>query len=130
MSTITLAPSIPGDRRASQRHPLERACKVYDPAADKYIHADTCNLSRTGGLLRVPRILEIKPGSPVHVGIAMKRRENAVLQARDMVESTVVRVHHTVDDHTLLALQFDIDLDAAQPEASEPSEAPALRLAA
>ncbi|HWB20395.1 MAG TPA: PilZ domain-containing protein [Phycisphaerales bacterium] len=125
----------PAERRAFPRHPLQRACKIFNPAAQKYISAETTNLSRTGLLLHINKILELKPGDPIHVGIAMKRRD-VLLQAKDMIESTVIRVMHTVDDQTVLALKFNIDADALPPMGADfvdpegDTQTPDLQLAA
>lgn len=97
---------IDGDRRRYPREPLERPCKIYDPRARKYIHATTLDVSGGGLLIDVPRLLEIKPGERLHVGVAMTRRHSLLL-AKDMMEAIVVRSSATIDDHTTMAVTFD-----------------------
>jgi hypothetical protein len=97
---------IEGDRRRYPRIELQRPCKVFDPSTGKYHAGQTRDLSNGGILLEIPRLLELKPGDRVHVGVAMTRR-HAILQAKEMIEAIVVRSLATQDDCTHLAVKFD-----------------------
>jgi hypothetical protein len=97
---------IEGDRRRHQRIEMQRPCKIYDPRSGKYHAGQTRDLSHGGMLLEIPRLLELKPGDRVHVGVAMTRR-HAILQSKEMVETIVVRTLVTADDRTHLAVTFD-----------------------
>ena len=97
---------IEGDRRRHPRIELQRPCKVFDPRSGKYHAGQTRDLSNGGLLLEIPRLLELKPGDRVHVGVAMTRR-HALLQAKEMIEAIVVRTLATADDRTHLAVTFD-----------------------
>lgn len=97
---------IDGDRRTHPRLQIERPCKLFDPTSGKYYAGQTRDLSENGLLIDVPRLLELKPGDSVHVGVAMKRRQGLLL-AKEMIEAIVVRSMATVDDHTTLAVRFD-----------------------
>jgi hypothetical protein len=99
---------IEGDRRRHERVPLERPCKVYEPRSGRYILASTRDLSCGGLLIDVPRLIDLRPGDTLHIGVAMKRRQG-ILPAADMVEAVVVRCTPTVDDHTALAVKFNRD---------------------
>jgi len=105
---------IDGDRRRHPRLQVERPCKIYDPQSDKYFAGNTRDLSESGLLIDVPRVLELKPGDRVHVGVAMKRRQGLLL-AKEMIEAIVVRALATVDDHTALAVRFDAESAVGQP---------------
>jgi hypothetical protein len=101
---------IEGDRRRQNRISIERPCKIHDPRTGKYVSAVTCDLSESGLLIDVPRLLELKPGDKVFVGVAMTRRQ-ALLHAKEMMEASVVRALPTTDDHTQLAVRFDSSAD-------------------
>lgn len=97
---------IEGDRRRHLRLPIERPCKMHDPRSGKYVSGMTRDLSCGGLMIDVPRLLWLKSGDTVHVGVAIKRRQGLLL-AKEMIEATVVRSISTVDDHTALAVRFD-----------------------
>ena len=97
---------IDGDRRKHRREPLERPCKIYDPRSMKYIAATTRDVSSGGMLIDVPRLLEIKPGERLFIGVAMTRRQGFI-QAKEMIDAVVLRAAATVDDHTTLAVSFE-----------------------
>lgn len=114
---------IEGDRRRDVRVPLSRPCKIHDPQTGKYIGAVTQDISAGGVLVEVPRILSVRPGDTIHVGVAMKRRD-ALLRCTDMLKAAVTRALHTVDDRTLLGLRFEqpfIAADALQFDAAHGS---------
>ena len=114
---------IEGDRRRHPRVQLERPCKLHEPRSGKYVSAMTRDLSVGGLLIDVPRLLDLKPGDMLHVGVAIKRRQGLLL-AKEMIEATVVRAMQTVDDHTTLAVSFD------PPSAAAWASADAARMAA
>ena len=115
---------IDGDRRRHVRVSVNQPCKIHDPRSGKYIAGQTQDMSSGGLLVELPRLMSLKPGDDVHVGVALKRRQ-ALLRCNEMIRTVVTRVMHTVDDRTLLGLKF------AQPHAQhEQLEGAALRLAA
>ena len=101
---------IDGDRRKYRREPLERPCKIYDPRSMKYISGTTLDVSCGGLLIDVPRLLEIKPGEHLFIGVAMTRRQGFI-QAKEMIDAVVLRAAATVDDHTTLAVSFDAAME-------------------
>lgn len=109
-----IAPTVEGERRRHVRMPLSRSCKIHEPQSGRYIIATTHDISTGGALIEVPRVLSLRPGETIHVGVAMKRRD-ALLRGTDMLKAAVTRALHTVDDRTMIGLQFDeplTDLDA------------------
>ncbi len=114
-----------GERRQYPRIPLERPCKIHDPRTGKYHSGVTRDLSTHGLLIELPHLTSLQVGDRIHVGIAMKRRQ-ALLQAANMINATVVRVMLTTDDRALLGVKFDADSACNAIEI----EAESLRLAA
>jgi hypothetical protein len=97
---------IEGDRRRHPRVEVTQPCKICDPRSGRYIAGTTRDLSSHGLLIDLPRLIDLKPGDRLHVGVAMKRRQGLLL-AKEMIEAKVVRAMPTIDDHTLLAVQFE-----------------------
>ncbi len=118
--------TIEGDRRTHPRLALAQPCKIYDPHTGKYIAGSTQDISTTGALIEVPRLLGLKPGDTLHIGVALKRRQG-LLKGAEMLKAAVMRAVQTVDDHTLLGLCFQEPHTA---EADAPMEIAPLRLAA
>lgn len=105
--------TIEGDRRRHARIPLTQPCKVYDSRSGKYYAGTTQNVSHGGMLIDLPRLLDMQPGETLHVGVAMKRRQN-LLRSDEMIKMIVARILQTVDDHTALGLRFEgVSADAA-----------------
>jgi c-di-GMP-binding flagellar brake protein YcgR len=104
--------SVSGDRRHSDRVPLHRPCKIYEPRSRKYLGGVTRDFSEGGMLVELPRVLELKPGDTLHVGVAMKRRQ-ALLPSSEMVQVEVRRLVHTADDRTLLGLRLAHPVDTS-----------------
>lgn len=124
-----LMSTIDGDRRMHERQVLQRPCKVFDPRGGRYLSATTRDISTGGALIDLPRLTHLKPGDVVHVGIALKRRDQ-FLRTDEMLEAEIVRAMPTVDDHTALAVKFVSVGEAARPsEAIEHAEH-SVRLAA
>jgi len=120
MTTMT----VDGDRRRHPRVAVKQPCKIHDPRGGKYCAGETQDMSSGGLLIELPRLISLKPGDEVHVGVALKRRQ-ALLRCNEMLKAHVTRALHTVDDRTLLGLKF------AQPQSKhEQFEVQALRLAA
>jgi hypothetical protein len=97
---------IEGDRRHHPRTEIQRPCKIFDSRTGKYLAASTRDLSSAGLLIDVPRVLAVKPGDTLHLGVAMTRRQG-LLPAKGMIAVRVVRALATVDDHTHLAVSLD-----------------------
>jgi len=100
-----LMPTTEGERRAHPRQLLQRDCKVFDPRGRRYHTAATRDISSGGALIDLPRLTHLKPGDTIHVGIALKRRDQ-FLRADEMIQAEVIRALPTVDDHTTLAVKF------------------------
>ena len=120
---MQLTPAIEGDRRSHSRQILQRPCKVFDPRGRRYLTGQTRDISCGGAMVDLPRVIELKPGDKVYLGIALKRRDQ-FLRAEEMLEGTVIRALATVDDHTALALQF------AAPQSQQRLTVEPLRIAA
>jgi hypothetical protein len=94
------------ERRRHERLPLVRPCKLYEPRSRKYIPALTEDLSRSGVLLHVPRILELVPGDLIYVGVALKRRQ-AVIPGDEMLPARVIRRLQSTSGQTIIAAEFE-----------------------
>ena len=97
---------IEGDRREHTRTAVQRPCKMFDPRTRRYLPGVTRDVSAGGVAIDVPRLTDLKPGDVLHVGLAMKRRDQ-LLNGAQMLKATVIRAAATVDDHTDLAVRFD-----------------------
>jgi hypothetical protein len=95
---------VEGDRRVQPRIRSARACKIFDPRTGRYHAGSTRNLSRSGALLQVDRVLSLSPGDHIYLGVAHKRRDDLLLRD-EMVEAEVTRASLTVDDHTAVAVR-------------------------
>lgn len=94
------------NRRESRRVAVEKPCKLQDPRTGKYISGKTVDLSQDGILVRLSQATNLKPGDPVLLGVAMNEHQG-ILQAKELIESTVVRMLHTEDGATTIAVQFN-----------------------
>ena len=97
---------IEGDRREHPRTSVQRPCKMFDPRTRRYLPGMTRDVSAGGVAIDVPRVVDLKPGDVLHVGVAMKRRDQ-LLNGAQMLKATVIRSSATVDDHTDLAVRFE-----------------------
>lgn len=102
---------IEGDRRRHPRLLVTQPCKIYDPHSRKYIGGRTQDVSTGGALIELPRLVGLKPGDTLHIGMAIKRRQG-LLHSAEMIKAAVMRAVQTVNDHTLLGLRFEEPQDA------------------
>jgi len=109
---------IEGDRRRHPRVEVTQPCKICDPRSGRYLAGTTRDVSSHGLLIELPRLIDLKPGERLHVGVAMKRRQGLLL-AKEMIEAKVVRSLPTMNDHTLLAVQFENPVALAAESALE-----------
>ncbi len=106
MLTEELASTVAGDRRVHPRIDYSRPCKIFSPALQKYFLGATLDLSTGGMLIRIPQLVDVRPGDTLHIGVAAKRRDQ-FLRSDEMLGATVIRSMKTVDDHTTFAVKFD-----------------------
>jgi len=100
------AAAMPFDnRRSARRVPVEKPCKIRDPRTGRSIAGATIDLSPRGIMVRVKQPTNLKPGDEVLIGVAMHDRQG-IIQAKEMIESRIVRVLETADGATTLAVQF------------------------
>ena len=96
---------IDHERRESDRIPLTRPCKVYNPRSQKYATGSTCNLSGGGVMLRLDRALAVEVGDRLYLGLAPKRRHR-LIRSDEMIEAVVLRAARLTTGEMGLALQF------------------------
>lgn len=94
------------ERREHERIDMSCPCKVYDPRSRRYLAGLTWNLSPAGAMFEVARPLDLAPGDPLYIGIALKRRQT-VLPAREMLPCRVTRALRTTTEYTAVAVAFD-----------------------
>ncbi len=100
------------ERRSEPRSTVDWPCKVYLPQSGRYVAGQTCNLSRSGALLRLERSVNLAVGETIYLGIACKRRQ-ALIRRADMQPVTIQRVINTTDDRPAVAVRFDLPGAAA-----------------
>lgn len=93
------------DRRSVRRVPVEKPCKIQDPRTGRYLGGATIDLSQHGIMVRIGQPTNLKPGDDVLIAVAMHDRQG-LIQAKEMIESRIVRVLETGDGATTLAVQF------------------------
>ena len=93
------------NRRSSRRVAVEKPCKIHDPRTGRYIAGRTIDVSQNGILARLPQAGNLRPGDSVLVGVAMHDRQG-LIQAKELMESRIVRMLHTEDGATTIAVQF------------------------
>lgn len=76
-----------------------------DRATGRYIAATTIDLSQHGIMVRLAQPCHLKPGDDVLIGVAMHERQG-IIQAKEMIESHVVRRLDAAEGPTTLAVQF------------------------
>lgn len=99
-------PMIDGDRRSNPRIAVNCPCKFHDARSGKYFAGSTRDLSTGGAMIEVPRLLALKPGDIIHIGVAAKRRQS-LIRCDEMIRAAVTRAVQTVDDCTLVGLRFE-----------------------
>ena len=102
---------IDHERRNSDRWPLVRPCKVFDPRGQRYIAGCSRNVSPGGMLISLDRRLPLEPGDRVFVGLSSSRRQ-ALLRTEEMVEARIVRVL-SHEGQTTLAVSFTHAVETA-----------------
>lgn len=94
------------NRRNTRRVSVEKPCKIQDLKTGRYFSGRTVDLSQDGILVRLHQATNFKPGDAVKIGVAMHDRQG-LIQAKELIDSTVVRMLHTEDGATTIAVQFD-----------------------
>ena len=79
------------DRRMGLRVPQTRGVKVFHPAANRYIPAQTIDLSPTGLRVTLPASAAVAPGAVVQVHVE-SAGSNGVAAKRAMIPATIVWV--------------------------------------
>jgi hypothetical protein len=96
---------LQADRRAHERLPVERPCKVYDARSGRYLAGMTRDISGGGMLLQLSRAAVIEPGAELYVGIAEKRRQT-LLRAAEMMRVRVARSVHSPEGGTMIGVEL------------------------
>lgn len=112
----------PSERRAHDRMPLVRGCKLLDQKSAKFIPAETANISQGGLLMRVPAARPFSAGDRVEVAVGWGNIPIAA--SVKMAAATVVRVLDIDHAHQGLALKYD-HAEAISGEALAEAEAAA-----
>lgn len=99
-------PTTFDNRRHARRVAVEKPCKIFDPRTGRYFPGRTVDLSQDGILVRLHQATNFKPGDEVKIGVAMHDRQG-LIQAKELIDSTVMRMLHTEDGATTIAVQFD-----------------------
>jgi len=79
------------DRRQAERIDVVRPAKVLNCRAQKYIAAETCNLSQTGAMVKIDRSHPVSMGDELEVGIDWSQSPG-LLSKTEMVPAKVIRV--------------------------------------
>ena len=113
IKTPSKSSSSAGDRRVHPRLEYQRPCKIFSPALQRYFLGTTRDLSAGGMLVRVPHVVDVRPGDTLHIGVATKRRDQ-FLTAGEMLKAVVTRCSTSVDDQTTFAVKFDQEQSSVQ----------------
>ncbi len=108
------------DRRMSPRMSVAHGAKVFDPRAQRYHAAQTCNISATGALLKVQRSMPVMSGDRLDVAIDADDATRRVLALGDFVPSRVVRVMAIDRFSQAVAVQFHAASDLPADQADDP----------
>lgn len=108
------------DRRTSQRISVAHAAKVFDPRAQRYHAAQTCNVSAGGALLKVQRSMPICSGDRLDVIIDTEAELSRVLALDEFVPARVVRVSAIDRFSQAVAVQFHAAADTTSEGDSDP----------
>ncbi len=93
------------NRRACRRVNVQRPCKIKNCTTGRYVAATTIDLSQHGIMVRLLQPSNLKPGDDVLIGVAMHEHQG-MIQAKEMIESRVVRRLDSEDGQSILAVQF------------------------
>ena len=94
------------DRRAYDRMPLVRGCKLLDQKSAKFVPAESTNISQGGLLLRVPVTRHFQAGDRVEVAVGWG--EKPVAESVQMAGGVVVRVTTMDHLHQAIAVRYDV----------------------
>lgn len=108
------------DRRTSPRISAAHAAKVFDPRAQRYHPAQTCNVSASGALLKVQRSMPVMSGDRLDVAIDADDATRRVLALGDFVPSRVVRVMAIDRFSQAVAVQFHAASDLPAEDPADP----------
>ncbi|MCL4196045.1 MAG: PilZ domain-containing protein [Phycisphaerales bacterium] len=108
------------DRRSSRRISAVHPAKVFDPRAQRYHAAQTCNLSAGGALLKIERSMPVCGGDRLDVMIRADEGTSRLLCLDEAIPSRVVRVMAIDRFSQAVAVQFHAASDAAGDEPVEP----------
>ncbi|MBC22798.1 MAG: hypothetical protein CMJ32_02620 [Phycisphaerae bacterium] len=98
------------DRRVHDRIDINRPTKVHHKRLDRYVAGTTSNLSAGGACIEIETQVPFEPGTRIHVGVAMKRRDS-LLFADEMIPATVLR-SLSCEGRTNIAIRFDSVLES------------------
>jgi hypothetical protein len=102
------------DRRAHDRMPLVRGCKLLDQKSAKFVPAETTNISQGGLLLRVPATRHFQSGDRVEVAVGWG--EKPVAESVAMSGGVVVRVTTMDHLHQAIAVRYDVAEAVGEPD--------------
>jgi hypothetical protein len=108
------------DRRTSPRISVAHAAKVFDPRAERYHAAQTCNVSAGGALLKVQRSMPVCSGDRLDVIIDTEAELSRVLALNEFVPARVVRVTAIDRFSQAVAVQFHAATDATAEDDQDP----------
>lgn len=108
------------DRRTSPRIDAAHAAKVFDPRAQRYHPAQTCNVSASGALLKVQRSMPVMSGDRLDVIIDAGEDMQRMLALEDSVPCRVVRVSAIDRFSQAIAVQFNAAADMPATDSDDP----------
>lgn len=89
------------DRRRGLRVPQSRAVKIFHPTANRYIPAQTVDLSPTGLRLTLPATSTVLAGTILQVHVAASSAASQVASQRSMMPARVVWVDRSTTQSQL-----------------------------
>lgn len=92
------------ERRRSARETVDRPCKVFRPATQRYAAARTRDISSSGALLEIESARPLRLGERLDVAVSWTR--TAVLPSSSLMEAKVVRVRDLGRHRHAVALEF------------------------
>jgi hypothetical protein len=92
------------ERRRSERRPIVRPAKLYDPRGRRYLSGLTLNVSSHGLLMTVRGGEYLPAGAELRVAVAA--RESSVLRRDRMARVKVVRNEGRYAGSAVMAVQF------------------------